>query len=188
MYSVLGSLLHYLVAFYPSQSMYHQHLASIPERSLPRKSEVSSWLLSITKSLRRRDYARFTILSQKATITELLEASRNQTKFKGTPPTNLSSSYRDDLATNAVLFLVDALRKKTSSTSWAVLRSAYRELWCDQAFAGTKTWLRRTLTLESVIPDNTKLSIETWLEEKESLGDVRRKDGTEARWIVCKAR
>ncbi|KAF9483424.1 hypothetical protein BDN70DRAFT_873933 [Pholiota conissans] len=186
--SILGSLLHHLVAFYPSQSAYHQYLASVPERLLPRNSNVSTWLLSLTKSLRRRDYARFAILSQTSNIIGLLDSSRDRTMGDENPPARSSMRYEvDGLATSAVLFLVDALRKKASDTSWRILRSAYRELWCDQAYPETKTWLKRNLTLESINPNHTQFNIEPWFEEKLSLGEIRKKEGTEGRWIVCKA-
>ncbi|KAF8964171.1 hypothetical protein BDZ97DRAFT_1660629 [Flammula alnicola] len=185
-FSLLNSLLHYLVTFYPSQGPYHQHLGSIPETLLPNKSQVSTWLSSLTKSLRMRNYARFAVLSQRATVVDMLETSVANSKKVDTKG---SSPHGDDnLGLKAVLFLVDTLRKKAADTAWAVIRSAYRELSCDQASVETKTWLTRSLCLESAVADSQNCDVETWLERMAPLGHVRRKEGIEGRWIVCKAR
>ncbi|KIM43014.1 hypothetical protein M413DRAFT_69341 [Hebeloma cylindrosporum] len=175
-HSLLCSLLHHLVASYPSQGTYHQHLASIPTTALPPGSRLSLWLKSVTKNLRMRNYVKFSVLSQKATVAKLLE-----------PPisTNPKGSGSDILASNAVFFLVDALRRKASETAWNILRSAYREL--DQCSTGTETWLARSLFMDSVHGDEWTLEAGYWLETKASLGHVRRKEDTAGKWIVCKS-
>ena len=174
-HSLLCSLLHHLVASYPSQGTYHQHLASIPKIALPPGSQISSWLKSVTKSLRTRNYVKLFVLSQKAIVANLLESSTfNHPKGPGT----------DILASNAVLFLVDALRKKVVETAWNIIRSAYREL--DQSSPDTGTWLARSLFMDSVVSDEWTLEADHWLETKASLGHVRRKENTANRWIVCK--
>ncbi|KDR82449.1 hypothetical protein GALMADRAFT_220457 [Galerina marginata CBS 339.88] len=183
-HSVLISLLHHIVASYPSQSTYYQQLESIPTTLLPRKSEASKWLASLTKCLRTRNYAKFAGLSQEASIKFVLVAS-----LSGTEPKNPLSPRADpDKGLEAVLFLLDALRRKAADTTWNVVRSAYRELSCDQASAETKSWLSRTMCLESVLDHELSVEAEHWLVSKVSAGHVRRKEGVEGRWIVCKVR
>jgi len=178
--SLLSSLLHHLVASYPSQGTYHQHLASIPRTSLPQGSQISLWLTSVTKSLRTRNYAKFSMLSQKATVAKLLESSTYGLV------TNARGPAEDVLATNAVFSLVQALRRKASETAWNVLRSAYREL--DQGSTDMETWLTKSLFLDSVIGDEWTVKVNDWLETKTSLGHVRRKENAVQKWIVCKVR
>ena len=174
-HSLLCSLLYHLVASYPSQGTYHQHLASIPTSALPQGSRFSSWLKSVTKSLRMRNYVKFSVLSQKATVADLLESPTF---------TNPNGPGTDTLASNAVFFLVDALRRKASETAWNILRSSYREL--DQGSTDTETWLARSLFMNSVVGDEWTVEADDWLETKESLGHVRKKENAMKKWIVCK--
>jgi hypothetical protein len=175
--SLLISLLHHLVTTFPSQGTYHQQLASIPRTALPRGSQISLWLKPVTKSLRTRNYAMFSALSQKSTVEKLLESLLLVTPRGPT---------EGILATNAVFCLVQALRRKASETAWNVLRSAYREL--DQGSTDTETWLTKSLFLDSVIGDEWTVGANAWLETKTSLGHVHRKANTTHKWIVCKIR
>ena len=172
-HSVLISLLHYLVTSYPSQSTYNQHRTQI---SLRNQSKASDWLMSLTRSLRMRNYAKFENLTGKKSILEVIGESTT------TPTAN------SDLGTRALLFLVDSLRRKAGDSAWDTIRSAYRELSCDPTSLGTKTWLRRSLCLDSVVLDDSSCEIESWLEQKLPLGHVRRKEGVEGRWIICKVK
>lgn len=101
----------------------------------------------------------------------------------------------DDLALEAMCVLVDGVRAKARATAWLVIRSAYRELHCVSspadvpvAHASTSEWLARSLALRPLgCPgiEATK-AVDVWLEQKCTEGEVRRKEGAEARWIVCK--
>ena len=173
MHSVLVSLLHHLVTSYPSQSTYNQQRTQIPLR---KQSRVSNWLISLTGSLRTRNYARFESLSRKESVLEIIKESNGTLEENG------------DLGLRAVLLLVESLRRKVGDSAWDTIRSAYRELSCDPASLGTKAWLRRSLCLDSVILDDSSSEVESWLEQKVPLGHVRRKEGVEGRWIICKVR
>ena len=96
-----------------------------------------------------------------------------------------------DLGPRALLFVVDSLRRKAGDSAWDTIRSAYRELSCDPSSLGTKTWLRKSLCLDSVILGDSSSSdseLESWLEQKIPLGHVRHREGVEGRWIICKVR
>ncbi|KAF8799023.1 hypothetical protein BYT27DRAFT_7202779 [Phlegmacium glaucopus] len=175
-HSVLISLLHHLVTSYPSQSTYDQHRTQVLLRE---QSRASSWLMSLTRSLRMRNYAKFEILSKKKTVLEVIKESTTTTLDES------QSHANSDLGLRALLFLVDSLRRKAGDSAWDTIRSAYRELSCDPT---TKTWLRRSLCLDSVVLDNSSSEVENWLEQKVPLGHVRRKEGVEGRWIICKVR
>jgi phage gp29-like protein len=122
-----------------------------------------------------RNYVKLFVLSQKAAVANLLESPTF---------TNPKDPESDTLASNAVFFLVDALRRKVSETAWNILRSAYREL--DQGSTDTETWLSRSLFMNSVVGDEWTVEADGWLETKASLGHVRKKEDTAKKWIVCK--
>lgn len=91
--------------------------------------------------------------------------------------------------------LVEGVRTKARATAWLVIRSAYRELHCVQppvdaptAHASTNEWLTRSLALHPLECPITEAmeAVDVWLEEKCTEGEVRRKEGAEGRWIVCK--
>ena len=126
------------------------------------------------------NYAKFENLSRKISILEVIGESTttldgNECQFHA-------------LGTRALLVLVESLRRKAGDSAWDTIRSAYRELSCDPTSLGTKTWLRRSLCLDSVVLDDFSCEIESWLEQKLPLGHVRRKEGVEGRWIICKVR
>jgi len=160
MHCLLISLLHQLVTSYPSQSQYYQQLDAIPKELLPAKSEVSVWLTSLTKSIRTRNYSRFTGLSQNSSVLNVLQ-----------------STSRSELGQKAVLSLLEILKEKVTDTTWAVIRASYREF--NQTSEETSSWLARSLCLESA---------SNWLIARTPDGHVRPKEGVEGRWIVCKIR
>ena len=122
-----------------------------------------------------RNYVKLSVLSQKATVSKLLESPTS---------TNPKGPGTDTLASHAVFFLVDALRRKASETAWNILRSAYREF--DQGSTDIETWLSRSLFMDSVVSDEWTVEAGDWLETKASLGHVRRKENMAKKWIVCK--
>ena len=131
-----------------------------------------------------RNYAKFGSLSDKKSVLEVI----------GESTTTLDENWihaNSDLGTRALLFVVDSLRRKAGDSAWDTIRSAYRELSCDPSSLGTKTWLRKSLCLDSVILGDSSSSdseLESWLEQKIPLGHVRHKEGVEGRWIICKVR
>ena len=131
-----------------------------------------------------RNYAKFENLSGKKSVLEVIRESTTDDENEH----ELQFHANSDLGTRALLFLVDSLRRKAGDSAWDTIRSAYRELSCDPTSLGTKTWLRRSLCLDSVVLDDSSSEIESWLEQKLPLGHVRRKEGVEGRWIICKVR
>ncbi|KAJ7913488.1 hypothetical protein B0H13DRAFT_2004505 [Mycena leptocephala] len=80
--------------------------------------------------------------------------------------TTLSFALREsnpELPCKALYHLVDSLRNKTREMAWTVMRTAYRELLVS-------------------------IDLNEWLDRESGLGHIRRKDGVEGRWIVCKPR
>jgi hypothetical protein len=130
-----------------------------------------------------RNYAKFESLTRKKPVLEVISESittldENEHRFHAD----------NDLGTRAFLLLVDSLRRKVGDSAWDTIRFAYRELWCDSNSLGTKVWLKRSLCLDSVVLDDSSSEIEAWLEQKLPLGHVKRKEGVEGRWIICKVR
>jgi hypothetical protein len=96
---------------------------------------------------------------------------------------SLSPKSSSQLAQRAIHHLLDALRIKTREMAWTVIRNAYRELSCQpDSQLDTRSWLMHSLSLQSD-PD-----LNQWLELESGLGHVRKKEGIEGRWIVCKPR
>lgn len=96
-----------------------------------------------------------------------------------------------DIGLKAVTHLLTSLRQKVSLTTWTVLCSAYRELTTDlESAEGKKTsqWLQQSLFLNSVESNLEDVNADTWLMDKASTGQVRKKEGVDGKWIVCKIR
>jgi hypothetical protein len=125
-----------------------------------------------------RNYARLAVLGNNSGISNIIS--------QGLKTTNLQIAY-PNLAHDAVLCLLDALRQKVAETAWSIIRSAYRELSTDEAAEVTRAWLVRSLSLESVCDGDRGIGAVEWLESKVAAGYVRKKEGQE-RWVVCKAR
>ncbi|PPR03516.1 hypothetical protein CVT24_007004 [Panaeolus cyanescens] len=180
----LCSLLHHLVASYPSQGTYHQHLDTIPESLLPRKSEHASWVFDIAKSLRRRNYAKFAYLSKKETLVSVLGSEQQE------PATDVPATTKPlaKFGKQALFVLLNLLRQKAASTAWTILRASYRELACNPGNDDTRTWLVNSMCLDSVLSFVPSTDLDKWLHEQESSGHLRAKEGADGRWIVCKVR
>ncbi|KAF8158061.1 hypothetical protein B0H34DRAFT_655909 [Crassisporium funariophilum] len=187
-YSVLVSLLHHLATSYPSQSTYNQQLDSLPSTLLPRRSIAAVWLASLAKSLRTRNYASFEALSRKKSVLEVVQESHADKSVSETSEPTGTGTQQSNLASRALSCLIASLRRKSGDTAWVIIRSAYREIACDQAAKETRNWLTRSLSLDSVVAEELSLKVDDWLEQKASLGHVRRKEGVEGRWIICKVR
>ena len=184
--TILLSSLHHLLVAYPSQVPYSRFLQSIPETLLPRASPIYAWITSLAASLRTRNYARFERLSRKASLSEILEKPDSISATLGaltiTPQANRALAFK------ALLTLLDSLRIKSRETSWAIIRSAYRELTCGVQPSETKSWLSRSLCLQSVVSDEFNVEAEHWLAQQVPLGAVRRREDVEGKWLVYKVR
>ena len=108
------------------------------------------------------------------------------------------------LALEALGKLVEALLDKARGTTWAVLRSAYREVSLravvPRHVSGASTtgeWLARSLVLRAgprAVGDRDDAErmvrvAERWLDGRRVRGEARRKEGEgmEGRWVLVKA-
>jgi len=192
------SLLHLLVLTYPSQSRYEEHLDLVSNPFLPRGSQLRVWLVKLTRSLRTRNYSKLEQLTNEAVIHQILESNPSSlASWKGTSLSGASP----DLPSTALCTMIDAIRAKARDTTWQVLRSAYRELHCTRSDPSsprlessplpTVEWLSHSLALRpaSSPPDHNAESftfVEKWLSDRMNGGEVRPKEGTPDRWIICK--
>jgi hypothetical protein len=171
--TVVLSLLYHLVASYPSQASYHRHMRTIPPSLLPRQSGAYSWIQTLASALRTRNYSRFSQLYKKQSMTAIFEGS-----VTGGDGSNTQ------LVKIAILAILDDLRSKARDTSWAVLRTAYREL--DSSAETTSTWLTASLSLQPLlVTDDRTWTPESWLDEQSTVGHTRQKEGFPGKWIIC---
>ena len=188
--TILVSLLHHLVATYPSQLSFRQCLDEIPSSLMPRSLETLQWINSLSWSLRTRNYIKFEELTRLSAISQLFTVSGTDTDTLSTALASLSivPDNNNSLPRRAFEVLVDNLRRKTRATTWNVIRAAYREFSCATAAeeSGTPDWLARSLCLRRLLPYEVAIDADMWLEQQSLLGYVRRKEGTDRRWIVCK--
>ncbi|KAL0960740.1 hypothetical protein HGRIS_005763 [Hohenbuehelia grisea] len=177
---ILLSLLHYMIAEYPSQRSFRRHIDTLPTKLLPIDADSRQWVLHVAACLRTRNYTKFERLTRPAAYREYCGSSADAPGDDG--------SIQGPSAERAFYVLVDALRVKARGAAWMVIRSAYRELSCPADYDWTRAWLIRSLALESVVPGAREASLDEWLEAESKLDHVRRKEGVEGRWVVCKAR
>lgn len=174
--SVLMSLLHHLIAGYPSQKTYFEHLSHLSPNVLDRTSEAYVWISNLATSLRTLNHIKIEALSRKDVYRHILSISK-------------SSDEADDelvrLSEDAVHALVERLRSKARDKAWVVLRSAYREL---SASEETRTWMAKCLLLSTEQASASGVSLEEWMDGWCRNGHLRPKEGAVGRWIVCKVR
>ncbi|KAF7348290.1 Pre-mrna-splicing factor cwc22 [Mycena sanguinolenta] len=174
---VLVCLLHQLVAAYPSQREFHASLASVPKAFFGDGSPARVWITSLAGCIRTHNYAKIDNLTQTAAL-----------PTADTAPSSALLQNRE-LPRKALYHLIASLRSRTREMAWTILRSAYRELSCQvDPQLNTRPWLDRSLGLRSDLPGQCSIGLDEWLERESGLGHVRRKDGVEGRWIVCKPR
>ena len=174
--TTLISLLHHLVAAYPSQSTFRQHLSLLPSSFIPPDSKAYKWVDGVTSSLRSLNYSKFEYLTRPSSFSDFLDL----------PPEPTTDSTRT-LAHDALYYLVDALRSKSREKTWKVIRSAYRELAPESTT--TRGWLERSLVLHTVKPGGQDIVLDAWLAKKHEEGQLKRKEGaSDCRWIVCKVK
>ncbi|KAF9468637.1 hypothetical protein BDZ94DRAFT_1279714 [Collybia nuda] len=184
--TILISLVHHLVATYPSQSLFQQHLDTIPLSLLPKNSKASKWINSLARSLRARNFIEFERLTGPFTIGRLFDAQDTPSNPpKGSSPMLSTNGRLADLSHSALYEIIDSLRSKTRGTSWDVFRSAYREVSCASE---TGNWLARSLFLNPLGPHTATIGVDQWFKQQSQLGHVRPKEGTADKWIVCKFR
>lgn len=197
--TTLVSLLHFLVAAYPSHSRCFEHLHSLPSNFLPSNSEAGRWLRQVTRALRQGNYSRLERLTKRAACTRFADTNSTSKPATGgapEPSNKLSAPAPVNLALEALCTLLDALRAKARESSWTILRSAYRELSCpkntEDALSEPHQWLLNTLALRPVAPSDESRDeaalVDVWIEKRCAMGDLRPKEGVEGRWVVCKAK
>ncbi|KAI0373657.1 hypothetical protein BV20DRAFT_977388 [Pilatotrama ljubarskyi] len=167
-------------------------------RGVPAMSNVYDWLVELARCLRRRNYARLDALTRRAVFSRFIDITPSSSSSEE------ATERRPDLGLEAVQVLVDSLVGKARSTTWSVLRTAYREVNLRATPTGasagdiTALWLARSLVLRNsvtsgLIPeegeDGMYTAVETWLAERSAKGEARRKEGEgmEGRWILVRA-
>ncbi|PBK97527.1 hypothetical protein ARMGADRAFT_641750 [Armillaria gallica] len=173
--TILVCLLYHLVAEYPSQLTYRNFLDSLPSVFRFKDTSAYAWIKNLSRSIRTRNYVHFELLTRQSALVDIVGDRC---------PDSTSIQH---VATLAFYSLVDSLHSRNRSTTWTVLRSAYRELSCHSG-SETRAWLTRTLVLHPVASPKAVADLDGWLESESLLGHVRRKDGVDGRWIVCKVR
>ncbi|KAJ7758100.1 hypothetical protein DFH07DRAFT_818663 [Mycena maculata] len=184
--TVLICLLHHLVATYPSQREFHLFLDSVPKAFLPDGSAAQAWIKSLTGCIRTGNYAKIHRLTQ---MSALPVDDSGQSYVEQMAAMSLSSEAGPELPRKALYHLVDALQSKTRDSAWTIMRVAYRELSCQvDPHLDTRNWLERSLGLMSEVPGGRNVLLDEWLERESALGHIRKKDGVDGRWILCKPR
>ena len=189
-FAAIASLLHFLATAYPSQNRYFEHLATVPTALL--RPDALRWLKDLTRSLRQQNFARLEQLTSRSAVIKALPEEARPRPSSETSTTGAPSN----LALEALCTLLDVLRSRARDTTWAILRSAYRELSCPKptgdAVLSTREWLLRSLALRNVgfIKDGSddETLLDLWMQQRVTLGDLRAKEGIEGRWIVCKVK
>ncbi|KAJ7673523.1 hypothetical protein B0H17DRAFT_1082852 [Mycena rosella] len=185
-HTVLVCLLHHLVAAYPSQREFHSQLASVPKGFFPDGSEARVWIKSLAGCIRARNYAKIDKMTQ---LSALPVDEPGKSVVEQMAALNLFPELNRDISRKAFYHLLDCLRNKAREMAWTVMRAAYRELSCQlDPHLDTRSWLGRSLGLLSSLPGSCPIDLDQWLETESGLGHVRKKDGIDGRWIVCKPR
>ncbi|KAK0504144.1 hypothetical protein EDD18DRAFT_1132223 [Armillaria luteobubalina] len=173
--TILICLLYHLVAEYPSQLTYRDFLDYLPSVFRFKDTPAYAWIKNLSRSIRTRNYVHFELLTRQSALVDIVG---------GRCPDSISIQH---VPTLAFYSLVGRLHSRNRSTTWTVLRSAYRELSCHSE-SETRAWLTRTLVLHPAASPKAVADLDGWLESESLLGHVRRKDGVDGRWIVCKVR
>lgn len=177
---ILILLLHQLVVTFPSQQPYLDQIKYLVPNLLERPSAAYSWISTLARSLRTLNFVQFETLSHPDAFEYLLPLS---------PPISSSdvtaAKWFRELPQIALRALVSRLRLKARDEAWLVIRNAYRELSSSDEM---QMWLGKRLFFDSFGSEATVVRFHTWVQERCRDGQLRSKEGTEGRWIVCKAR
>ncbi|KAI0699956.1 hypothetical protein C8T65DRAFT_658729, partial [Cerioporus squamosus] len=193
-----------------------------PPLTLGDPASAREWVRELARCLRARNYARLDALTRREAYEAfVIVSSQSQSDHLQQPGahgdgdaagTSTSTSTAPDgrhteilkltggtgtglgcLALEALGTLVETLLDKARGTTWAVLRSAYREVSLRAVVPGTGTgttgdWLVRSLVLRGDGGD-PRARAERWLDERRARGEARRKEGEgmEGRWVLVKA-
>ena len=178
--SLLISLINHLVSQYPSQILYRQQYISLPKDwiSLPTRK----WLDSLSYSLRSGNYYKIGSLTNEKYMMSALQLSIHTDT--DTSEASMPTQLDDNLSIRAFKLVIDSLLTKARASAWRIVRSAYRELWLEEPY-NTRRWLCDSLAMDS---PRCSESFEKWLAEAEKLNELRRKEGTQDRWIVMRVR
>ena len=186
--TALIACFHILVHSYPSQSPYHSMLTSFQQSHFFQEHVGTKdilewqWLKSIASAVASRNYARFGRLSSSTKVDDVCHRLGSLAS-RGT----ISHIEMRHLS---LKLLVEDLRTKVRGTVWDILTVTYREL--DTACSAD--WLLRSLM---VAPDpmaenpqaipSARQFVNKWLEQRGET-EVRRKDGSQDRWTLCRRR
>jgi len=176
--SLLISLINHLITQYPSQILYRQHYVSLPKDWI--SLATRKWLDSLTCSLRSGNYYKIGFLTNERYMMSALQLSMHT----DTSGTSVPTQLHDNLSIRAFKLVIDSLLTKTRASAWRIVRSAYRELWLEESY-NTRRWLCDSLAMDS--PRSSE-SFEKWLAGAENLNELRRKEGTQDKWIVMRVR
>ncbi|KAG6850338.1 hypothetical protein H0H93_014611 [Arthromyces matolae] len=161
---VLISLLHHLIAVYPSQGTFRQFFDTIPSEFLPKTSEAHAWITALARSIRTIDYASFSALTSPSRLSTFLDDKDDLSQ--ALQSLSLNNDDKESLPRRSFFTLMHSLRAKFQATTWNVVRSAYREISCN----------------------DEHLTLEQWLEKESTHGHSRQKEGADGRWLIYKPR
>ncbi|KXN81751.1 hypothetical protein AN958_03768 [Leucoagaricus sp. SymC.cos] len=179
--SFLISFTNHLVSQYPSQSLYHQQNASLPSKDwIPDTSHI--WLKNLTHSLRSGNYYQLHKITRQNRVEQLSRPPKSSDFL--TTEASVQSPLHDQLAVRAFITSIDELKSKARASTWTIMKSAYRELWLEETY-DTRSWLARSLVFDSL---DTSEQLNWWLEDVERSNGIKKKEGTDGRWIVAKVR
>ncbi|KAF9077467.1 hypothetical protein BDP27DRAFT_1253367, partial [Rhodocollybia butyracea] len=187
--AILAVLLNQLILSYPSQTLYRQSLYPISKSFFQTSSKTYNWITNISSSLSTRNFSKFEKLTRRSSFASILEDSTPESLSDGLGALSISSSNQTpnrELARKALYHAVQLLRARVRDSVWSIIRSSYRELSCN-ADSGTRDWLIRSLFLNTAdSEDDSGISLDNWLEQKEVEGHIRPKENIAGRWIVRK--
>ena len=187
MSTALITFFHIMVHSYPSQSSYHSTLAYFLQQSQfshedDGMKEILKWLKSIASAVASRNYVRFERLSRSNEVDDVCRRLG--------PLTSRGIDSRVEMSRLSLRCLVEDLRTKVRDTVWDIVTVTYREL----DTIGNADWLLQSLMIapDPKAGDSRSLSdvcqfADSWLEQRGET-EVRRKEGYQGRWILCRRR
>ena len=166
------SLLFCLDEGFPSQSTFYRHKSELEPLALAWNEGPLSWLGRLRTAINTRNYAKYSSLtSRKRVLQECKKLNR--------------LTILDDnrhVAQEAILTVIDSLRRRIGCLAWVTLKFAYRELTLSQE-VDTSRWITRSLMLESVVSESDP-GVDIWVKKKVEEGHLVARDGFTDRWII----
>ncbi|TFY72592.1 hypothetical protein EVG20_g416 [Dentipellis fragilis] len=185
---VLVSLVDALVVSHPSQQLYLDRLKSVPIPHLLH-GHANSWVEAVTRCLRRQEYRGLDGLTRSSAVDILVSSlsaapRHSQDSGSSSVPVDAFVPMQQNLVRLAINTLIDRLREKARIVAWRIFRSAYREF--KLPVLDTRAWLATGLLLGSDKSGDD--SVDSWLSQAASSGEVERKVGAEGQWAIKKRR